>query len=183
MDQLLRLPLRLPPNHVYRFYRGGALTDRFRGAAEPEGTVFPEDWVGSTAAAINPPGYTYEGEGLSMVEVGGRSIVIADLLGDQLIDVAGRALVERYGPTTALLVKLLDAGSLLPVPVHPTRAIWRVRSSTGSLARRRRGPSWPRARSLGSSPLASGSAFARTSPASSSWPGATSRTPTPSGGP
>ena len=41
MDELLRRPLRLPPNRVYRFYRGGALMDRFRGAATPEDTVFP----------------------------------------------------------------------------------------------------------------------------------------------
>jgi len=99
--------------------------DRFRGAPEPEDTVFPEDWVGSTTAAINPPEHTYEGEGLSSVEVGGKAVVIADLLRERPEEVAGREIVERYGVTTALLVKLLDAGSRLPVHVHPTRDLAR----------------------------------------------------------
>lgn len=121
MDELLRLPLRLPPNRVWRFYRGGVLMDRFRGSAEPEDTYYPEDWVGSTTPAINPPEHTYEGEGLSSVEVGGRTVTLADLLAERPDDVAGARIVERYGATTALLVKLLDAGSRLPVHVHPTR--------------------------------------------------------------
>jgi mannose-6-phosphate isomerase len=125
MDELLTLPLRLPPNRVYRFYRGGTLMDRFRGATEPQDTVFPEDWVGSTTAAINPPAHTYPGEGLSSVEVSGQSVRIADLLRERPGDVAGRQIVERYGQTTALLVKLLDAGSRLPVHAHPTRDLAR----------------------------------------------------------
>ncbi len=125
MDELLTLPLRLPPNRVYRFYRGGALMDRFRGAPAPQDTVFPEDWVGSTTAAINPPEHTYAGEGLSSVELAGERVLIADLLRERPAEVAGAAIVERYGPTTALLVKLLDAGSRLPVHVHPTRELAR----------------------------------------------------------
>ncbi len=125
MDELLALPLRLPPNRVYRFYRGGALIDRFRGAPAPRDDVFPEDWVGSTTAAINPPEHTYAGEGLSSVDVGGRSVLISELLRERPEEVAGAAIVERYGPTTALLVKLLDAGSRLPVHVHPTRDLAR----------------------------------------------------------
>ena len=50
---------------------------------------------------------------------------IADLLRERPTEVAGAAIVERYGPTTALLVKLLDAGSRLPVHVHPTRELAR----------------------------------------------------------
>ena len=125
MDELLRLPLRLPPNRVYRFYRGGDQIDRFRGAASPEDTVFPEDWVGSTTAAINPPEHTYESEGLSAVKVAGKRVVLADLLRERPEDVAGAEIVGRYGPTTALLVKLLDAGSRLPLHVHPTRDLAR----------------------------------------------------------
>jgi mannose-6-phosphate isomerase len=125
MDELLTLPLRLPPNRVYRFYQGGDQIDRFRGAPEPRDTVFPEDWVGSVTAAINPPEHTYEGEGLSTVEIGGRTVAIADLLRERPEDVAGAEIVAHYGPTTALLVKLLDAGSRLPVHVHPTRDLAR----------------------------------------------------------
>ena len=121
MDKLLDLPLRLSPNRVYRFYRGGAQIDAFRGAADPADTEFPEDWVGSTTPAVNPPEHTWDGEGLSTVEVDGRSWTIAELLAQEPELVAGREIVARYGPTTALLVKLLDAGSRLPIHGHPTR--------------------------------------------------------------
>ena len=125
MDELLHLPLRLAPNRVYRFFQGGRLIDQFRGLPDPQDTMFPEDWVGSATPAINPPEHTYEGEGLSTVEVTGREYRIADLLRERPQDVAGAAVVERYGVTTALLVKLLDAGSRLPVHVHPTRDLAR----------------------------------------------------------
>jgi mannose-6-phosphate isomerase len=121
MDELLHLPLRLAPNRVYRFYQGGDLMDRFRGVSSPADTMFPEDWVGSATPAINPPEHTYVGEGLSTVQVGGKDYVIADLLQERPEDVAGARIVARYGVTTALLVKLLDAGARLPVHVHPTR--------------------------------------------------------------
>ena len=41
MDELLLLPLRLAPNRVFRFYKGGALMDGFRGLPVPEDTMFP----------------------------------------------------------------------------------------------------------------------------------------------
>jgi mannose-6-phosphate isomerase len=125
MDELLTLPLRLLPNRVYRFYQGGSLMDRYRGLPDPRDNFFPEDWVGSVTPAINPPDRTYPGEGLSSAEVDGRTVVLADLLAERSLDVAGPEIVERYGATTALLVKLLDAGSRLPIHVHPTRAFAR----------------------------------------------------------
>jgi len=121
MDKLLDLPLRLSPNRVYRFYRGGAQIDAFRGAPDPTDGEFPEDWVGSVTPAINPPEHTRDGEGLSTVEVDGQTYTLADLLIQDPEAVAGSEVVARYGPTTALLVKLLDAGSRLPVHGHPSR--------------------------------------------------------------
>ncbi len=121
MDSPFDLPLKLAPNRVYRSYRGGAQLDAFRGLADPADGDRPEDWVGSITPATNPAEHTYPGEGLSHVEVGGRAVTIAALLADDPAAVAGSAIVEHYGPTTALLVKLLDAGSRLPIHGHPTR--------------------------------------------------------------
>jgi len=121
VDRLLELPLRLSPNRVYRFYQGGAQLDAFGGALDALDNEFPEDWVGSITPAINPPGHTHAGEGLSTVEVDGRTWTLAELVAERPQDVAGPAVVARYGATTALLVKLLDAGSRLPVHGHPTR--------------------------------------------------------------
>jgi mannose-6-phosphate isomerase len=55
------------------------------------------------------------------VEIDGQSVRLADLLAAAPERVAGTEIVARYGPTTALLLKLLDAGSRLPVHGHPTR--------------------------------------------------------------
>jgi mannose-6-phosphate isomerase len=95
--------------------------DAFRGLPDPRDVDRPEDWVGSVTAAANPPEHTFPGEGLSSVEVEGRTVRLADLLAEAPELVAGPEIVARYGATTALLVKLLDAGSRLPVHGHPTR--------------------------------------------------------------
>jgi mannose-6-phosphate isomerase len=121
VEGFLDAPLRLGPNRVYRFYVGGALMDAFRGLPDPTDTTFPEDWVGSVTPAANPAEHTYPGEGLSRVEVDGRTRTLAELLAASPVEVAGRDVVERYGATTGLLLKLLDAGSQLPVHGHPTR--------------------------------------------------------------
>ena len=97
---------RLPPNRVYRFYRGGALLGRFRGEPEEDGP-FPEDWVGSVTAASNP-GRDEPDAGLSRLE-------------------DGRLLRDVVGPDTGVLVKLLDSAERLPVHYHPDRDFARVR--------------------------------------------------------
>jgi mannose-6-phosphate isomerase len=122
-----RGPWRLGPNRVERFYRGGALLERFRGQPNPADGVRPEDWVGSTTRAWSPPGTVPTGDGLSLVEVDGRSVSLRELLEADPAGVAGAALVERAGVTTGLLVKLLDAAVRLPVHAHPSRSFARTK--------------------------------------------------------
>jgi mannose-6-phosphate isomerase len=126
LPALLR-PWGLPPNRVSRFYRGGALLERFRaGAPGPDGSqhvdgTLPEDWVGSATAAWTPPGLPATGEGLGVAQIDGRMHRIADLLETDPSAVAGEELVAVAGATTGLLVKLLDAAVRLPVHAHPSR--------------------------------------------------------------
>jgi mannose-6-phosphate isomerase len=110
-------PELLLPTRVYRFYRGGALIGRLRGEPE-EDTEFPEDWVGSVTPANNP-GRDEPGAGLSRLADGRllRDVVEADPE-----TWLGRPHVERWGTSTGLLVKLLDAAERLPVHAHPDDA-------------------------------------------------------------
>jgi mannose-6-phosphate isomerase len=127
LDRAFLRPWRLPPNRVSRFYRGGALLDRFRaGALGPDGAptqdgTRPEDWVASATSVWTPPATPASGEGLGVAEIDGRRHRIVDLLTADPELVAGRDLVAAAGITTGVLVKLLDAGVRLPVHAHPSR--------------------------------------------------------------
>ncbi|MDQ3493809.1 MAG: class I mannose-6-phosphate isomerase [Chloroflexota bacterium] len=133
----LTAPLALPPNRVARFYRDGALLERFRAggtASLPTEATYrsttadadgdrPEDWIASTLRAWTPVGKALSDEGLSVVKVGDEEVTLRELV--QRRDpaaVGGNALVRVAGPTTGMFVKLLDAAQRLPVHCHPTRA-------------------------------------------------------------
>ncbi len=116
----IEAPWPLLPNRVSRFYRGGLLLDRFRGAPAPTDTNEPEDWVGSATRAWTRPGETATDEGLGNAQVAGRATSVADLLAAGPVAVAGSRLAA-VGGTTGVLVKLLDAAIRLPVHAHPTR--------------------------------------------------------------
>jgi mannose-6-phosphate isomerase len=112
-------PERLPQTRVYRFYRGGALLDRFRAHEDGADGDFPEDWIGSVTEAKNP-GRDEPGAGLSRLEDG-------RLLRDAIAADPGGWL----GPAAAsgapgVLVKLLDPAQRLPVHAHPDRAFARA---------------------------------------------------------
>lgn len=108
------------PTRVYRFYRGGALLGRLRGEPETD-DVFPEDWVGSVTPASNP-GRDDPEEGLSRL---GDGRLLRDAIAADPIAWLGEEHVARFGTSTGLLVKLLDAAERLPVHAHPDRAFAR----------------------------------------------------------
>jgi mannose-6-phosphate isomerase len=105
-------PMRLPPNQLHRFYRGGARIAAFRGLAVSDDDHRPEDWVGATNAVFGDAD-----TGLSRFEDGTlvRDAVAAD----------PAAWLGPGRSETGLLVKLLDAGERLPVHCHPDRAFAR----------------------------------------------------------
>jgi mannose-6-phosphate isomerase len=108
VDPWLARPLRLLPNRVPRFYRGGLLLDTFRGVPDPRDTDRPEDWIGSATRAWTRPDAGLSDEGLGDAELDGVVRRVADVI-----------------PDTGVLVKLLDAGNRLPVHAHPSRAFAR----------------------------------------------------------
>jgi mannose-6-phosphate isomerase len=118
-------PMRLEPvepTRVYRFYRGGELIGGLRGKPEPD-DVYPEDWLASVTHANNP-GRDEPTAGLSRL-TDGR--LLRDTIAAAPEAWLGAAHVERFGTSTGLLVKLLDAAVRLPVHAHPSRAFARER--------------------------------------------------------
>jgi mannose-6-phosphate isomerase len=109
-------PLRLAPNLVDHFYRGGQRIGALRGI-EVTSSHQPEEWIAATVSRADAPG------------VGLASTVDGQLLRDLVAADPGGWLgprpdgAARHGDAdTGLLVKLLDAGQRLPVHVHPDRA-------------------------------------------------------------
>lgn len=108
-------PIRLEPNLLERFYRGGERIARFRGLAPVERR--PEDWVGSATTARGDARV-----GLSTLPDGR---LLRNAVAAEPEAFLGREHVAAFGAEPALLVKLLDAGERLPVHLHPDRAFAR----------------------------------------------------------
>jgi mannose-6-phosphate isomerase len=120
-------PWKLPSNRLNRFYAGGAridgLGDSRAGLAEPAASGAtaaglsngggPEEWIGSTTLAFGA-----QTEGLSRLPDGR---FLRDAIQADPATFLGAAHMRRWGETSALLVKLLDAGERLPVHCHPGR--------------------------------------------------------------
>jgi mannose-6-phosphate isomerase len=108
----------LPPNPVFRFYRGGPGIDVVRGRVAGTGPGAPEDWVGSTTTSFGQ-----DHEGLTTL---GDGRVLRDVIAADPIGYLGQAHVERFGEATAILVKLLDTAERLAVHFHPGRGFARA---------------------------------------------------------
>lgn len=104
-------PIVLGANMPDTFYRGAGRIGRLRGVAFSDK---PEDWVASTTTRI-----AQGTDGMTRLADGS---LLADAIAADPDGWLGSEHVARYGPDTALLVKLLDAGQRLPVHVHPGRA-------------------------------------------------------------
>lgn len=101
----------LPANQPRQFYRGGASIAALRGGGDDQ-EFGPEDWVASTTTRFGQAE-----SGLSRLPDGRwlRDAVTADP--ERWL---GAEHVAAFGDSTALLVKLLDAGQRLPVHCHPS---------------------------------------------------------------
>jgi len=107
-------PQLLPRNQPDHFYRGGERLAAWRRADPPAGPRQPEEWLASMT--------TMSGQaerGLSRLADG---TFLRDAVGRDPVDWLGTAHVDACGPSTELLVKLLDPGQRLPVHLHPDRA-------------------------------------------------------------
>lgn len=111
-------PVVLPPNPVFRFYRGGPGIDALRGVEPGTGPGAPEDWVASTTTSFG-----HDREGLAAL-AGGR--ILRDVIDADPVAYLGPEHVARLGSNPGVLVKLLDAGERLAVHFHPGREFARA---------------------------------------------------------
>lgn len=122
----------LPPNRVWRTYRGGAELDRLASVGDPSDDHFPEDWIASVTRARNTGREHLADEGLSRVRVGGVEHAFDTLLASDPDYFLGPAHVARFGPAPQQLVKLIDSAIRLHFQVHPTADFARLRLGSPS---------------------------------------------------
>ena len=131
LQEILCRPLPLGENRVYRFYEGGLLMDRFRGAAHPHDSDHPEDWVGSITPANNPGSGHPPDEGLSTITLpSGQRTTLKAILEAYPTEALGAEHARKWGSSSGLLVKLLDSSIRLPIHCHPTRPFARQHFSS-----------------------------------------------------
>ena len=117
----IKRPLLLPYHPLYRFYKGGSLVRAFRGLPIGPDDWWSEDWVGSCTLAGNadPDGSP---QGLSTVEVTDVGpVTLKSLVETFPEEMVGARFAERWGQTTAVLVKILSPAGPVPLHVHPSR--------------------------------------------------------------
>lgn len=129
-------PVFFERNRVWRTYVGGRELDRIQGVAEPKDSHFPEEWVASTTRAINPGREHPVHEGISRVARSRLTFNDQDApaqiqtqpdttdLFTTLLERAPEAFLgpahhATFGPTTQVLVKLLDSAARLNFQCHP----------------------------------------------------------------
>jgi len=115
----LNAPLRLLPNRIQRFYRGGYLLDTFLGVPDPRDDNWSEEWLGNgTSPGIVATG----GDGLARaVLIDGSAVSVKELGETEPERLYGESHFAKYGTSPGILLKYLDVGSHIPVHVHPTR--------------------------------------------------------------
>ncbi len=94
------------------------LLESFRRYPNPHDGWAPEDWLGSTTTSRLQ---TRLDEGLSLVRIGDRELILGDILRRYPQEMLGEKHVATFGPHPYLLVKLLDSCERLRIQVHPSR--------------------------------------------------------------
>ncbi len=112
--------LEILPTRVRRNYTGGALLDWWEGGELGEDGDRPEDWFGSTTAAVNIGLPEIADEGITRIHRGGGVIALTEVLAANPDYYLGEAHQGARGLELGFLAKLLDSAIRLHVQAHPT---------------------------------------------------------------
>lgn len=111
-------PIKLTASRAWRTYTGGSQIDKIHGIDNSKDTQFPEEWIMSTVAARNP-GREDIVEGICFLE--GSDLSLKDYIEKYPLEALGKAHVDKWGKTTGVLVKVIDAAERLTVQCHPNK--------------------------------------------------------------
>lgn len=113
------LPVKLTSPRVWRTYQGGSQIDAIHGIPDGQDSQFPEEWIMSVVNARNAGREHIPDEGLCYLD--GTSLTLRDYILENPEAALGQQHVQKWGSTTGLLVKILDAAERLTIQVHPDK--------------------------------------------------------------
>ena len=119
-DSDASLPLELDNPRAWRTYLGGSLIDRLHGAARPQDTHFPEEWIASTVRARNAGRENMTEEGLSHLRRE-PSVRLKDRIAGDAAAYLGDRHAQKHGGEMGVLIKLIDSAERLSIQVHPDK--------------------------------------------------------------
>ena len=126
-DSVGRRPVKLGPNPVHGFYKGGSRWRAFRGVPRHRPTIGPKTWVASciTANAPDPAGRP---QGLSYID-GPPRVALVDAIREQ--PTAWLGADGAPGDFPPFQVKLVAPRDRVPLHSHPDGVFARQHHSTG----------------------------------------------------
>lgn len=121
MDKILNNQfIKLDSPRAWRTYIGGRKLDQIHGIDSSNDSHFPEEWIMSMTVARNTGREEFKDEGMSHL-VDYSNLAFKDLILSDPSYYLGDSFYSKYGSTTGVLVKLIDASERLTVQVHPTK--------------------------------------------------------------
>ncbi|MEG1744205.1 MAG: type I phosphomannose isomerase catalytic subunit, partial [Ruthenibacterium sp.] len=114
------VPLLLDNAAAWRTYLGGSLLAKLHGRTGEDGH-FPEEWILSLVSARNAGREAFLDEGMSHLAQSPEA-TLKSVIESNPAAMLGAAHAARYGASTGVLVKLIDAAERLTIQVHPDRS-------------------------------------------------------------
>lgn len=111
---------RIVSNRVWRSYLGGRTLDQISGAAHPEDSHFPEDWLLSDTLARNVGREEFADEGISRVEGESGAVPFLRLYEEFPEELFGPEHCRTLGHRAGFLLKYLDSAIRLHIQCHPS---------------------------------------------------------------
>ncbi len=112
--------IKLDSPRAWRTYTGGKRLDQIHSAKSSLDPHFPEEWIMSMTVARNTGREEFKDEGMSHL-VDYSNLSFKDLILNDPSYYLGDKFYSKYGSTTGVLVKLIDASERLTVQVHPNK--------------------------------------------------------------
>lgn len=111
--------VKLTSPRVWRTYRGGSMIEAIHGNPNAEDTQLPEEWILSTVNARNVGREHIPDEGLCYLA--GTDLSLRDFIAQAPDALLGAAHYEKFGSSTGVLVKIIDAAERLTMQAHPNK--------------------------------------------------------------